>query len=221
MTAKVPNTRVSLLSNTSAMSCASWSLPAGPSVCAGFSLRPDSPCTGCYAAQGRYGMRNVQDAQAARLEWWNRSDDSTVIETMVSAIARACKRRPYFRVFDSGDFTLPRDVARWQAIAARLPNVRFWIPTMVWNARYQRDAFRACLLDLAQLPNVCIRVSAGGATDCPLPTSSVADSGIGCPKQSAGDCESAGCRACWDKSVPSITYRRHGARVNWRKRLAR
>jgi len=209
---KVPGTNVSLLSHTSVLSCASWSLPAGPGVCAGFNLEPDSTCHHCYAAQGRYRMRNVQDAQAARLQWWKRSGAEEKIRTLSTAIRSEAFSVPYFRVFDSGDFTVAEDVHIWREIARACPEVKFWISTRAW-----RDpACRAALEQFSE-PNVVIRHSDRNGAEH---KSQVVTEGFGCPKQQVGSCGEAKCRACWDPNVQSIEYKRHGNRVNWKGRAA-
>lgn len=222
---KVPGSTVSLLSETSAMGCHSWSLPAGPSTCGGFKGGGGTICGSCYAAQGRYAMPNVISAQAARWAWWTAAPLEERVETLSTAIRDACKRRPYFRVFDSGDFASPEDCLAWAQIAAACPEVSFWIPTRVW----WREEYREGLQALAALPNVAVRRSALKVDEKPpidptLPlTSGVTSTGPGCPKQSAGSCEAAGCRACWDRSHTHIDYHVHGqkAPIKWQAVLAR
>lgn len=219
MTAKVPGSSVGLLSETSAMSCASWSLPAGPTTCGGFKAGEGSICGSCYAAQGRYAMPNVIDAQSARWTWWTTAPAAERVAVLSAAIRDACKRRPFFRVFDSGDFAQPADCNVWAQIIALCPDVKFWIPTRVW----WRPEYRAGLQALAALPNVAVRRSAlfvdePVPADATLPLSSgVTSTGPGCPKQSAGSCEAAGCRACWDRSHAHIDYHVHGqkAPIKW------
>lgn len=225
MTHKVPGTSVSLLSETSAMGCHSWSLPAGPTTCGGFKGGEGTICGSCYAAQGRYAMPNVIGAQGARWAWWTAAPLAERIELLADAIAKACAKRPYFRVFDSGDFAQPADVDAWAAICAKLPNVSFWVPTRVW----WRPEYRAALERLAQLPNVAVRRSALKVDelmpiDPTLPLSSgVTSTGPGCPKQTAGSCEAAGCRACWARDVAHVDYHVHGqkAPIKWQAVLAR
>ncbi len=219
MSAKVPGSSVSLLSETEAMSCYSWSLPAGPTTCGGFKGGPGTICGSCYAGQGRYAMPNVIKAQLARWTWWNATSRAERVNVLVSAISRACSRKPFFRVFDSGDFASPEDVRIWAEICASLPNVHFWIPTRVW----WRPEYATALKALASLPNVALRRSAlrvdeSVPANATLPlTSGVTSTGPGCPKQSAGSCEAAGCRACWDRSVLHVDYHVHGqkAPIKW------
>lgn len=203
------------------MSCYSWSLPAGPTYCAGFR---GTTCAQCYAGQGRYRMPNVERAQRIRWDWWRTASNPERIRVMSYAIARKLRKQiesgtAYFRVFDSGDFSNPRDVETWIEIARALPQVKFWIPTRCWWL----PEFQEPLRRLHALPNVTVRASAldvdGVNPDWPTVSRVVSD-GPGCPKQTHGNCEAAGCRACWSKDVPSIEYRQHGHRVNWKRRAA-
>jgi hypothetical protein len=170
-------------------------------------------------------MPNVIGAQAARWQWWTTAPLSERVDTMATAILHACKRRPFFRVFDSGDFTVPANVDAWAQIAARCPDIRFWVPTRVW----WRPEFAAPLARLAALPNVAVRRSAlfvdsPPPVDVRLPlTSGVTSTGPGCPKQSAGSCEAAGCRACWSRDHAHVDYHVHGqkAPIKWQAILAR
>lgn len=214
----------SLLSETDAMSCWSWSPPAGPGYCAGFQ---GTVCTQCYAGQGRYRMPNVEHAQQVRWRWWKSAPKSERIRVLKYAIERKTRRgieckipgcvasHHYFRVFDSGDFSEPGDVHTWIEVAKALPAVRFWIPTKTWWL----PEFLKPLKLLSELPNVVLRASAldvdGKLPDGWRQVSRVISNGPGCPKQSAGNCEAAGCRACWDKNVQQVEYRVHGHKVNW------
>lgn len=219
MTYHVPGSTVNLLSETSAMGCYSWSLPAGPATCGGFKGGEGTICGSCYAAQGRYAMPNVIGAQGARWAWWTSAPLSERIDTLAGAILHACRKRPFFRVFDSGDFNSPEDVLAWVEIASRCPLVQFWVPTRVW----WRPEYREALAKLGGLPNVALRRSALRVDENPPPdtlfplTSGVTSTGPGCPKQSAGSCELAGCRACWDRSHAHVDYHVHGqkAPIRW------
>jgi hypothetical protein len=201
-----------LLSHTSAMACSSWSLPAGPGYCAGIR---GAVCASCYAGQGMYNFPNVKHTQSLRWQWWRSARESERISTLVAAIRKRTARNPYFRVFDSGDFSCPQDVLTWAAIARTLPKVRFWIPTRTWWL----PEFVKPLRVLAALPNVALRVSTiavNGEAPSDWPCASrVVSTGSGCPKQTAGDCATANCRACWDKTVPLVEYRMHGHAVSW------
>ena len=57
-----------LLTHTTAMSCPSFSIPAG-FTCPGASKHPDSPCAHCYACQGMYLLDTTARAQWIRYRW--------------------------------------------------------------------------------------------------------------------------------------------------------
>lgn len=209
---------MNLLTRTSKMGCHSWSLPAGPGVCAGFNLEPGSVCGSCYAAQGMYHMPNVRKAQAERLHAWR--TDPTIDDQLVDAINR--KRGRYFRVFDSGDFSKLSDVQRWHAICQRCPDKLFWIPTRTWRLG---ERWLKALGILAGLPNVCVRFS-GLTWDDQVPfwgptTTLVTDGSGDCPAvKNHSSCDAEGCRKCWDKTNQETRIDRHGNVVNWKRRTA-
>lgn len=206
----------SLLTKTTKMGCSSWSIPAGPEVCAGFHAGPESVCRSCYAAQGMYTMPCVRNAQAYRLDRWQ--NDPTIDAELIAAINRT--RSGYFRVFDSGDFTTVNDIDRWHVIAAACPTVRFWIPTRVW--RLGSD-WQSALNRLNALPNVCVRASGlkwDEPADSTLPLATlVTDDSGDCPATlNHSSCVAESCRKCWDKANAETRISRHGRSVNWKNR---
>ncbi len=213
-----PGIDFNLLTNTSAMSCKSWSVPAGPVYCAGFTAGDESPCRFCYAAGGRYNMPNVKDTQQARWEWWRNTPTEDRVKVLVRAINAL--RNGFFRVYDSGDFSNISDVEIWAEIASKCPKIKFWFPTRSWY----KPEFTEALIKLNSLPNVVIRRSALRfnlpADSHPIiTTSEVHTTGEGCPKQTHGSCAAAGCRACWSKDVPLVKYLLHGHEIDWAKRI--
>lgn len=196
----------------------SWSIPAGPGVCAGFDLSPGSVCHGCYAGQGAYMYSNTIRAQAIRWRWWQSANRAEKIDTMITLIQKI----EYFRVFDSGDFSCVDDVSIWHEICEGCPGTSFWIPTRCWRL----PEFKVYLKALNALPNVTVRLSSltynqvvpfrvkrslGIYTDSVVSTKTST-----CPKQETGNC--GDCRACWDKSHDRVYYKIHGKKVNWQKR---
>jgi hypothetical protein len=124
-------------------------------------------------------------------------------------------------VYDSGDFSNVADVYTWLAICTKCPAIRFWFPTRTWI----RENFKEALLKLNLLPNVVVRRSAMDmnkpAKDHPIDTTSeVHTEGKGCPKQTAGSCAAANCRACWNKDVKKVVYLLHGHKINWKAKMA-
>jgi hypothetical protein len=119
----------------------------------------------------------------------------------------------YFRWFDSGDL---QDVNHLKAIikiANELPTIKFWLPTKEHNLL--KDVF---IRQGIQCPdNLIIRLSSNYIDQAPSTqqflTSTVFSHGnqpIGqaciAPSQD-GKC--LDCRACWNKSIPTISYAEH------------
>ena len=210
-----PDVDFNLLTNTSAMGCKSWSLPAGPKYCVGFVKSPDSPCHYCYAGGGRYAMPNVKKPQALRQEWWAHEDPGVIVGTLVTKIRKL--RTKYIRVFDSGDFQSTRDVLLWLSIVKSCPDVAFWFSTKSWI----KPVFTCLLVELNAEPNVVVRRSAllfdkPAGRHAIRTTAEVHTAGTGCPKQLSGSCKKANCRDCWDKSVLTVVYKLHGYPARWK-----
>ena len=141
-------------------------------------------CLACYAMTGNYPKKETQDAMARRLNWFNNTGDREVEDTLVKAISVAgdekcthktqkCTYTPevaprHFRLFDSGDFQSPRDVKIWRKVAARLPSVKFWMPTTAWAApcaddvrsQEEHDSLMRELRKANALSNVVVKPSA-------------------------------------------------------------
>lgn len=222
--ARVPGTRVSLLTATSKMPGPSWSLPAHKAC----PREAGNICQACYAAPehgGSYRYENVRNAQKARWDWTRealRTPEETHawVRAMVEGIRETgCE---YFRVHDSGDMFSAGYAEMWLRVASCLPEVKFWIPTRAWQQPAGvlpiLDPLMGVLKRMAQLPNVTVRPSALNFGDrAPRidglhagTTASMPDvfraAQCGAPDQN-GEC--GDCRKCWDeKSVP-VSYRKH------------
>jgi hypothetical protein len=129
----------------------------------------------------------------------------------VDAFYRLLAGQRYFRWHDSGDLI---DVAHLRLIvdiAARLPRVKFWLPTR--ECKVVNDYLR----HYKGFPgNLTVRISAhmidGPPPAVSLPTSGVhhyrEPYGVACRCQTRGG--SCGrCRKCWDASVGHISYSLH------------
>lgn len=224
----VPNTTISLLTNTSKMPSRSWSLPAGR-ACPGAKYGANSICGTCYAQKGAYAWGPVKRAQQARFEFAiQASKDMTVglqfVTLMVQAITAEARRQqtrhrrqhgnldgfvPVFRVHDSGDLFSPAYTRLWIAICRQLPTVRFWFPTR----SYRIPNLMPALVTLAALPNVSVRPSAlhfGEAAPVIVGLSAgttAATAGFTCPASSQ-DGKCLDCRQCWTTDVV-VSYRKH------------
>jgi hypothetical protein len=208
---------VSSLSNTSKMPGLSWGISA--KLCktgAKLAKMEGTVCADCYAMKGSYSMYPaVAAAHGKRLEGYNADRGA-----WVAAMVRLIDGQECFRWFDSGDLQSPDMLRDILEIVRATPATKHWIATR--EVMFVKTVMAE--LYPAGLPaNVVIRVSdskpdaklsidrAGitgnvsqvyskhaapqaGAHVCPAPTQGGA----------CGDC-----RACWSKSVVSVTYKIH------------
>ena len=192
------------LSNASKMPSKSYGLPA--QACnVGGKLRKvkGSTCEHCYAYdRGMYVMPVVKAAQARRLATIN-DDDWT------ANMARSINKDKLFRWHDSGDIQSAEHYQKIIDVAKLTPDCDHWLPT--------REA-QVVASYKGKLPeNLIVRVSAP-MVDGPAPkrfshTSTVHANTIPvnshvCPAPTQGN-ECKDCRACWDKSIPNISYHAH------------
>lgn len=219
-----------LLTWTSTMAAWSWSLPAGPinagGSCSPYSTGPDAVCSCCYAMSGRYSFGKILGVQAVRFGWFKdalRKDAEGLADFLAHAIGLHAING-YFRVHDSGDFHNLAAVRLWATVAERCPAVAFWCPTRA----HRLPGWRAALRKLAAA-GVIVRPSALDFGDDPPTVPGLAagsnvhrgEAGHGvhaCPKLNGDDvnrhnCESQGCRVCWDEPTQAVGYRYHGRRV--------
>ena len=182
----------------------------------------NTTCSHCYAQGANYQYPSVRTAHRRRLDAW-RTDRRKWRSAMTYLLRRESKREgwEHFRWFDSGDLQgrdMLEDVA---AVSAACPELRFWMPT------HEIGLVRSWL-DGAKVPsNLTIRLSAvfmdaPGPERVGLPTSTVHTSPSGlvkivdrsttgvqaCPAPEQNN-ECGDCRACWDPSVPAVSYRKH------------
>ena len=211
-----------LLSETTAMACPGFSLPAMVACPGMVACGPEHICWGCYAQIGMYAQQSTINAQAARFAWtvhMIKNNPQGWIDTMVEAITdTGCT---YFRPHDSGDLWSVEYANAWYEVAKRTPHVRYWFPTRSYHLLWI-DAIRR----LASLPNVVVRPSAL-EWNAPAPSvrglqkgttavsahKHMADGHTMCPKTMAGhdaSCASVGCRDCWYKASGRKAYLQHG-----------
>lgn len=198
------------LSNPSKMPGFAYGIPAAECHVGG-RLRdvPGSTCSGCYALKGQYRFGNVQAAQYRRLE---SITDPRWVGAMSRLIERKCKREPWFRWHDSGDLQSVDHLRAIVQVCEATPGVSHWLPTREY--RIVRDY----LADGGAIPaNLTIRFSAHMVDADPPATpegvcaSTVhtgAATGHACPAPKQGN-ECGSCRACWDRSVPNVSYHLH------------
>ena len=187
------------LSKPSKMPGPAYNLPAWKCI-TGVKLQavPGSVCAGCYALKGRYRFNNVRMALARRLE-------SLKHPRWVDAMVTLIRGEPWFRWHDSGDLQGPDHIKKIFEVCNQTPDTMHWMPTR--EARFLR------LMDPDIIPsNLIIRMSShmidqGPVTFWPW-TSTVSSSTKTCPALDQGN-SCRDCRACWDRSVPNVTYPQH------------
>ncbi len=198
-----------ILTNTSKMPCKSAGFSATHCI-TGAKLRKvkGSVCEKCYAFKGNYGFNAVKFAGEAR--HFQMIQDYAAWEVrMIAAVKK--EKKGYFRWHDSGDIQSMRHLQMVFNVCNATPKVKHWMPTREYNmlrkARKQGYKFPA---------NLTIRVSAPMIDGKPPVgfenTSTVhknkAPIGKACRAYTRGG-ECGKCRACWDVSIPNISYPIH------------
>ncbi len=203
------------LSQTSKMPCKSFSTPTLACV-TGYKLAqvPGTVCSKCYATRGHYKMyaNNIEPAQHARLDAMLHTDKPVWVQAMALLIGKD----PHFRWFDSGD--IPSINALWRIVHVCMltPDTKHWLPTR--EVMFVRSFLREHKLP----PNLTIRISAT-YPDVPVklapalqvPGVAMANVhfakppvGHECPAPKQGN-QCGACRACWDRTVPAVSYKEH------------
>jgi len=187
------------LSLPSKMPGPAYNLPASQCITGQKLVKvPGSVCAGCYALKGRYRFNNVKQALERRAT-------SLKHPGWVDAMVSLIMGHKYFRWHDSGDIQSVEHLKKIFEVCKRTPSTKHWMPTR--EARFLR------LMDPDIIPsNLIIRMSShmidqGPVTFWPW-TSTVSSSTKTCPALDQGN-SCRDCRACWDRSVPNITYPKH------------
>ena len=204
-------------------------------------------CQYCYAGKSNYMHRTSQYSQTARWIWLSGMIRDAGLEKAVDVMAGALrvhlgnsKRREksfenpkYFRIHDSGDFTLsPNTYLLWTGVARELQGdgVNFWAPTRMWTFPKFNDLVRKN----PPPSNMSLRPSAlhfgdvapaidgfdAGSTAHDIKNDPVAGGKADwiCPayQHDGHKCAGAGgpkgetdCRACWGHKDMAISYRSH------------
>ena len=202
-------------------------------------------CAYCYAGKSNYMHRTSQYTQMARMIWLKGTVDAHGVagaaDIMAEALAAHMRNVKYresvgeatdfFRIHDSGDFTMAPDTySMWCLVAKRLPGIKFWAPTRMWVFPKFNDLVRRS----PPPANLTLRPSAlhfgdtapvimgfhAGSTAHP-PAINPAQTGIAdweCPayKHGGHSCAGAGgpkgekdCRFCWTYKDERPSYRSH------------
>jgi hypothetical protein len=138
------------------------------------------------------------------------SDDRWV--DFMSYMIEKREKSGYFRWHDSGDIQSIEHLHKIVQVAERLPHIKFWLPTREYGIVEK-------YMEIYHVPhNLTIRLS-GFMIDGPSPDSlakrmGLVVSGVSdqlsytCPSNNQGN-KCMDCRACWDKDVFCVSYRKH------------
>ena len=194
------------LTHPSKMPGPSYNTPASRCI-TGAKLRkvPGSVCSSCYALKGNYKrFPKVEEALERRYQSLKHPD-------WVLAMAALIKKHKYFRWHDAGDIQSVKHLENIFAVCRLTPDTQHWMPTR--EAKFLKD------LDPDTIPtNLIIRMSSHMIDQAAVkfwPWTSTVTSGhdatCPAPKQldKKGKPHCKDCRACWDRSVPSVSYGKH------------
>jgi hypothetical protein len=168
-----------------------------------------STCSKCYALKGRYVFPNVAAAMERRYQAM-RVWSTYWAGAMIASIRKTGDT--HFRWHDSGDLQGINHLHAIVVIAEETPNVMHWLPTREYAL------VREYLRQYHHFPaNLIVRVSAPmiGAVASEWEHSSSVDAArtpltawVDCPASKQGN-KCMDCRACWDKDVEVVNYKKH------------
>ena len=170
----------------------------------------NTPCYACYARKLQKLRPSVDQGWKANLRKWQEAEPAHWERAMVYQIKRYNKDN-YHRWFDSGDLQSVQMLKSIARVCEQTPNIKHWLPT-------QERAIVSQFKAKHTVPeNLIIRVSAsllnGSKPSKTRHASQVftkqcKPKGYECKARSRSN--SCGpCRACWDKSIPLISYPKH------------
>ena len=189
------------LTHTTKMPGPSYNTPASRCL-TGAKLRtvPGSVCSSCYALKGNYKrFPKVEEALERRFQ-------SLKHQAWIPAMAALIKKHKYFRWHDAGDLQSMAHLENIFEVCKLTPGTKHWMPTR--EAQFLKD------LDPDTIPtNLIIRMSSHMIDQPPVkfwPWTSTVTSGhdASCPAPKQGN-QCKNCRACWDRSVETVSYGKH------------
>ena len=189
------------LTYTTKMPGPSYNTPASRCI-TGAKLRnvKNSVCSSCNALKGNYKrFPKVEEALERRFQ-------SLKHQALVPAMAALIKKHKYFRWHDAGDIQSMAHLENIFEVCRLTPDTRHWMPTR--EAQFLKD------LDPDTIPtNLIIRMRSHMIDQPPVkfwPWTSTVTSGhdASCPAPKQGN-KCGDCRACWDRSTPTVSYGKH------------
>ena len=163
-------------------------------------LVPGSVCSSCYALKGNYKrFPKVEEALERRFQSLKHPD-------WVVAMAALIKKHKYFRWHDAGDIQSMAHLENIFEVCRLTPETQHWMPTR--EARFLKQVSSDTIP-----PNLIIRMSSHMIDQPPVkfwPWTSTVTSGhdASCPAPKQGN-KCGDCRACWDRSVSTVSYGKH------------
>ena len=179
----------------------SYNTPASRCI-TGAKLRnvKNSVCSSCYALKGNYKrFPKVEEALERRFQSLKR-------QAWVPAMAALIRKHKYFRWHDAGDIQSMQHLENIFEVCRLTPETSHWMPTR--EAQFLKD------LDPDTIPtNLIIRMSSHMIDQPPVkfwPWTSTVTSAhdASCPAPKQGN-KCGDCRACWNRSVPTVSYGKH------------
>ena len=188
------------LTYTTKMPGPSYNTPASRCI-TGAKLRnvKNSVCSSCYALKGNYKrFPKVEEALERRFQ-------SLGHGSWVEAMATLIKGHKFFRWHDAGDRQSMQHLENIFEVCRLTPDTQHWMPT--------REARFLTLMDPDIVPsNLIIRMSSHMIDQKPVKfwpwTSTVTTGDASCPAPKQGN-KCGSCRACWNRSVPTVSYGKH------------
>lgn len=207
------------MSDVSKMPGLSWSTSAEKCI-TGSKLRliKDSVCSSCYALKGNYIFKNVKTAHARRLVALDNEEWSTSMAKIINHYRdKKTDKQDYsvFRWHDSGDLQSVEHLKKIVEVCKNSPQVKHWLPTREVKFVKQYIDSGGVIPD-----NLCIRVSLpmidykkkvtpiSGVTLSSVYSKELPEGAQDCIAHLQGN-QCKDCRACWNKEVLHISYRKH------------
>lgn len=169
---------------------------------------PGTPCYNCYAIKLQKLRPSVNIGWTQNFLKYKKHSGAKWVESVVFQLNK--RGEAYHRWFDSGDLLSIEQLMDVIEVARRTPHIKHWLPTQERNL-----VSRLAPNDIPD--NLAIRISASRINAKPAKsatglTSTISTSkshyGFKCPAREQGN-NCRDCRACWDKSVPNISYTKH------------
>jgi len=202
------------LSSPSKMPCHSMSIPAQAQACkvgAILAKLYGTVCFNCYALKGMYVLPTVKALREHNLRLIE-TDLEQWEHNSIILIGKSSSKGGYFRWFASGDLQSFKHLLAIIRIALALPKIKFWLPTkekaLLNELLRQKIAIPDNLIIRLSMTHVNVPASNENFLTSTVYTHDKKPLGQACiaPSQE-GKC--LACRACWNKSIPTISYPEH------------